>query len=190
MTKVRVHELAKELGMENKELLDLLQKKNIVVKNHMSTLDEEVAGEIRKERAGQAEKKEEKTEGDSAAASAEKTDGAHKKKNLAYVIRPQNSRNSGRIQGNRQNQRGQRMSQGGTRPSADARQARQDRPARPAQAGRPAGERPVRPERGDRPVRPSQPSAENRPVRPAGENRPVRPAQASAGTGRRAPYVR
>ena len=73
------------------------------------------------------------------------------------------------------------MSQGGTRPSADARQARQDRPARPAQAGRPAGERPVRPERGDRPVRPSQPSAENRPVRPAGENRPVRPAQASAG---------
>ncbi len=181
MTKVRVHELAKELGMENKELLDLLQKKNIVVKNHMSTLDEEVAGEIRKERAGQAEKKEEKTEGDSAAASAEKTDGAHKKKNLAYVIRPQNSRNSGRIQGNRQNQRGQRMSQGGTRPSADARQARQDRPARPAQAGRPAGERPVRPERGDRPVRPSQPSAENRPVRPAGENRPVRPAQASAG---------
>lgn len=181
MTKVRVHELAKELGMENKELLDLLQKKNIVVKNHMSTLDEEVAGEIRKERAGQAEKKEEKTEGDSAAASAEKTDGAHKKKNLAYVIRPQNSRNSSRIQGNRQNQRGQRMSQGGTRPSADVRQARQDRPARPAQAGRPAGERPVRPERGDRPVRPSQPSAENRPVRPAGENRPVRPAQASAG---------
>lgn len=57
MTKVRVHELAKELGMENKELLDLLQKKNIVVKNHMSTLDEEVAGEIRKERAGQAKRK-------------------------------------------------------------------------------------------------------------------------------------
>ena len=37
-------------------------------------------------------RQEEKTEGDSAAASAEKTDGAHKKKNLAYVIRPQNSR--------------------------------------------------------------------------------------------------
>ena len=140
MTKVRVHELAKELGMENKELLDLLQKKNIVVKNHMSTLDEEVAGEIRKERAGQAEKKEEKTEGDSAAASAEKTDGAHKKKNLAYVIRPQNSRNSSRIQGNRQNQRGQRMSQGGTRPSADARQARQE-PSGASGAGRPSGRR-------------------------------------------------
>ena len=54
MTKVRVHELAKELGMENKELVDLLQKKNVVVKNHMSTLEEEVASEIRRERAGQA----------------------------------------------------------------------------------------------------------------------------------------
>ncbi|HIV52042.1 MAG TPA: translation initiation factor IF-2 [Candidatus Mediterraneibacter norwichensis] len=188
MTKVRVHELAKELGMENKELLDLLQKKNIDVKNHMSTLEEDVAGEIRRERAGRPERKEGKAEGDSAAGAAEKADGAHKKKNLAYVIRPQNSRNSSRIQGNRQNQRSQRPAQGGARPSADARQARPERPerpARPAQAARPEkAERPVRPERAERPARPAQTSAENRPVRPAGEgrpageNRPVRPAQA------------
>ena len=188
MTKVRVHELAKELGMENKELLDLLQKKNIDVKNHMSTLEEDVAGEIRRERAGRPERKEEKAEGDSAAGAAEKADGAHKKKNLAYVIRPQNSRNSSRIQGNRQNQRSQRPAQGGARPSADARQARPERPerpARPAQAARPEkAERPVRPERAERPARPAQTSAENRLVRPAGEgrpageNRPVRPAQA------------
>ena len=188
MTKVRVHELAKELGMENKELLDLLQKKNIDVKNHMSTLEEDVAGEIRRERAGRPERKEEKAEGDSAAGAAEKADGAHKKKNLAYVIRPQNSRNSSRIQGNRQNQRSPRPAQGGARPSADARQARPERPerpARPAQAARPEkAERPVRPERAERPARPAQTSAENRPVRPAGEgrpageNRPVRPAQA------------
>ena len=59
MTKVRVHELAQELGMENKELVDLLQKKNVDVKNHMSKLEEDVASQIRKERAGQAEKKEE-----------------------------------------------------------------------------------------------------------------------------------
>ena len=64
MTKVRVHELAKELGMENKELVDLLQKKNVDVKNHMSTLEEDVASQIRKERAGQAEKKEENPEGE------------------------------------------------------------------------------------------------------------------------------
>ena len=154
----------------------------------MSTLEEDVAGEIRRERAGRPERKEEKAEGDSAAGAAEKADGAHKKKNLAYVIRPQNSRNSSRIQGNRQNQRSQRPAQGGARPSADARQARPERPerpARPAQAARPEkAERPVRPERAERPARPAQTSAENRPVRPAGEgrpageNRPVRPAQA------------
>ena len=194
MTKVRVHELAKELGMENKELVDLLQKKNVDVKNHMSTLEEDVASQIRKERAGQAEKKEEKPEGENAAQGADKADGAPKKKNLAYVIRPQNSRNSSRIQGNRQGQRGQRPAQGGGRPAADGRQSRPergDRPARPVQAGRPAGERPTRPAGENRPARPA---GENRPVRPAGEgrpateNRPARPAQTSAGpAGERRP---
>ena len=195
MTKVRVHELAKELGMENKELVDLLQKKNVVVKNHMSTLEEEVASEIRRERAGQAEKKEEKPQGESAAAhAAEKTDGTPKKKNLAYVIRPQNSRNSSRIQGNRQGQRGARPAQGGARPGADARAPRPERgerPSRPASPARPAGERPVRPERGERPSqtaadtrlpRPAgegRPTGENRPARLAGESRPSRPAQAA-----------
>ena len=185
MTKVRVHELAKELGMENKELLDILQKKNVVVKNHMSTLEEDVASEIRKEREGQTEKRTEKSEGD-AASPAEKADGAHKKKNLAYVIRPQNSRNSSRIQGNRQGQRSQRPTQGGTRPGTDARQSRPERPARQNQTGRSSGERPVRPERGERPVRPAQNAAENRPARPSGEGRPTRPVQTSGGpTGER-----
>ena len=32
MTKVRVQELAKELGMDNKELLDIVQKKDADVK--------------------------------------------------------------------------------------------------------------------------------------------------------------
>ena len=36
MTKMRVHELAKELGIENKELIEIMQKKNVEVKNHMS----------------------------------------------------------------------------------------------------------------------------------------------------------
>ena len=38
MTKIRVHELAKELGMENKVLMDVLKKKEVDVKSHMSTL--------------------------------------------------------------------------------------------------------------------------------------------------------
>ena len=48
MTKMRVHELAKELGIDNKELIEILQKKNVEVKNHMSSLEDSVAEEIRR----------------------------------------------------------------------------------------------------------------------------------------------
>ena len=49
MTKMRVHELAKELGVDNKELVEMLHKKNVEVKNHMSTVEDDVADEIRRE---------------------------------------------------------------------------------------------------------------------------------------------
>ena len=63
MTKMRVHELAKELGIENKELIEILQKKNVEVKNHMSSLEDSVADEIRREHSGSmAAKPEMKTE--------------------------------------------------------------------------------------------------------------------------------
>ena len=56
MTKMRVHELAKELGMENKDLVDILQKKNVEIKNHMSTIEDNVADEIRREMSAKSEK--------------------------------------------------------------------------------------------------------------------------------------
>ena len=37
MTKMRVHELAKELGVENKTLMEALEKKQVEVKSHMSS---------------------------------------------------------------------------------------------------------------------------------------------------------
>ena len=52
MTKMRVHELAKELNMENREILDMLKARNIEVKNHMSTLEDDVTESIRKEVQG------------------------------------------------------------------------------------------------------------------------------------------
>ena len=60
MAKIRVHDLAKELGMESKELVDILKSKNIEAKGQ-STLEDDVAAQIRKEAAGRksAEKKEE-----------------------------------------------------------------------------------------------------------------------------------
>lgn len=49
-TKIRVNQLARELGMESKELVDFLQKEGFdSVKSHSSTLDEEEAELIRKQ---------------------------------------------------------------------------------------------------------------------------------------------
>ena len=40
MGKIKVHELAKELGMQSKELVDKLINMQYDVKNHMSSLDD------------------------------------------------------------------------------------------------------------------------------------------------------
>ncbi len=47
MGRMRVHELAKELNMSNKDLLDLIQKLGLQVKNHMSALTESAVQRIR-----------------------------------------------------------------------------------------------------------------------------------------------
>ena len=49
MGKMRVHELAKELGLENRALLDILAKKKVEVKNHMNSLEESVVSDLRRE---------------------------------------------------------------------------------------------------------------------------------------------
>ena len=49
MSKIRVYELAKELGMENKELISRLEKLGIAVKSHSSTLEDSDIERIRKE---------------------------------------------------------------------------------------------------------------------------------------------
>ena len=44
MSKIRVHELAKELNIESKELITILMEEfNIEAKNHMSTIEDEDA---------------------------------------------------------------------------------------------------------------------------------------------------
>ena len=205
MTKMRVHELARELGMDNKELVDILQKKNVEIKNHMSTIEDNIAEEIRSEVSSKGEKKTSGEEEKAAGKTAEQAESAApKKKNLAFVIRPQNSKNSSRIQGSRPAQRqgrpgqqGARNAQAGTRPAHGARPAgeRPARPERPAQGARPAAEKrpaehPVqtqaeRPVQTERPARTERPAAE---ARPAGERqtRTERPARAErpAQTGR------
>lgn len=47
MTRIRVHELAKEFNMENKDMIDRISKQGILVKNHMSTLTDAQVLKIR-----------------------------------------------------------------------------------------------------------------------------------------------
>lgn len=46
MSKVRVYELAKELGTTSKKLIEVMEGMNIAVKNHMSTLEDEQAEKV------------------------------------------------------------------------------------------------------------------------------------------------
>ncbi len=132
MTKMRVHELAKELGIENKALMDMLGKKNVEVKSHMSSLADEVVEEIRNERKGSAPAEK--------PAQSEKPadESAPKKKNIVQVFRPQNSKSGGRMPNGRQGQRpqGQRQ-QPGQRPQG-------------SQGQKPQGQRPTGASQGQR----------------------------------------
>ncbi len=49
MTRIRVHELAKEFNMDNKDLIDRIAKLGILVKNHMSTLTDPQVLKIRQQ---------------------------------------------------------------------------------------------------------------------------------------------
>ncbi len=49
MTKLRVHELAKELNIDNKDLIDRIEKLGFQVKNHMSTLTDSAVLKIRQQ---------------------------------------------------------------------------------------------------------------------------------------------
>ena len=189
MAKARVYELAKELGVGNKEILEQLKKKNVEVKNHMSTVEDNVAEEIRRENAG---RNEEPAKAEPAAEKAgEKDSTVPKKKNLAFVVRPQNSRNSSRLQGNKRpgaNQ-GRGAAQGNARGG-------ENRPVRAAGAeGRPvrteraaqAGTRQEKTDRAERTVRTEKPAQTERTVRterPAQTERMVRTERPAQTAGR------
>ena len=47
MSKIRVHELARELGRQNKEVIECLKSGGIDVKSHMSNVDEAQAAMVK-----------------------------------------------------------------------------------------------------------------------------------------------
>ena len=122
MTKVRVHEIAKELNKQNKDVIDFLRSKNMEVSSHMSSLSDEQIAMIKAEFGPKEEQP--------------------KKKNIVQVFRPQNSQN-GR-QGNRPNQKPERRPEGqqSQRPEGQA-----QRPERRPEGQRPEGQKFERRER-------------------------------------------
>ena len=148
-------------------------------KKSLNTREDNVAEDIRREAAGK--------DAEMAADKTTEKEGAPKKKNLAFVVRPQNSKNSSRLQGKRPGQGRQGQNQGrpngdGKRPAAG--QSRSNGEGKPARTEKPAAksERPVRAAE-DRPARPAQNGARSerpqgsrteRTGRPSGEGRPVR----------------
>ena len=58
MTRLRVYELARDLNMTNKVLLEKLDDLDISVKSHMSTLDDDIIAQIKSSFFSTPQKKE------------------------------------------------------------------------------------------------------------------------------------
>ncbi len=97
MAKMRVHELAKEIEKQSKEIINFLFGKGIEVKNHMATLEEDQVEMVRKELASVSKEEKEKKP-------------VKKKSNIIFVSNPQNSRKSGSVRGRTQGGQGRQNS--------------------------------------------------------------------------------
>ena len=174
MAKMRVHELAKELGKQNKEIMEILNQKGVGVTSHMSALEDKQIEIVKKTVTG-----EEKPNMENRPSETPKNNEgeAPKKKNISQVFHPQNSRTGMGRPGQRGPRPGQRSQNGERRPAqggerSGAASASQDERRPQGQGGerRPSsGERRPQGQSGER--RPS--SGERRPQGQGGERRPA-----------------
>jgi len=163
MSKIRVYELAKELGRDNKEIINCLTANGIEVKSHMSVLEEDQIQTVKRQVPVKEVVRKPAAEA-APAAEVAKTGEAPKKKNISRVFHSQNSRTG--------IQRPSGMRTQGQRPAAGSRPAGQ-RPAAAPQ-NRPAAAKPAQTE-----VKPAAPVQNTE--KPAVAANAVKPAvQASA----------
>ena len=165
MAKMRVHELAKELGKTNKEIIETLTAKGVEAKSHMSAVEEESVAAVKVAFAPKEEPK---------------------KKNVVHVFRPQNTKSGGRTGqgGNRPAQ--QRRPEGqNNRPPANRPNA-----GGPTRTNNATPSRPTNQVSNNRPN--NNAKSQGRPVNQSGQNRPYnnagsqgRPANQS---GQNRPY--
>lgn len=111
MAKMKVYELAQEIGVKSAEILALLKNKGIEVKSHMSVLEDGQVEDVRKTMKAPAKSEEapktttEKSEPSKAAASGETKAASKtgegvvkKKKSIIFVSNPHNSKMPGAAQ--------------------------------------------------------------------------------------------
>ena len=153
MSEMRVHELAKELGRANKEVMEYLKGKGIEVKSHMSMLEDEHVEMVRKgvgsrpvpvKKEAEGSEKPAKT-GEKTAEAGARPAGAPKKKNITRIFRSQNSRTG------IQKPAGMRTAEdkpagtraAGSRPAGTRPAGARPTGTRPAEAAKTAGSRPA-----------------------------------------------
>ncbi len=116
MAKIKVHELAKELGKQSKDILSFLQEKGTPAKAAQSSVEDDVAQMVRSAFGGGAKVQEpeaakaESTKADVSRTEAGGDDAPKKKKKIIFVSNPQNSKMSG--QRSAQSQGGQQARTG------------------------------------------------------------------------------
>jgi translation initiation factor IF-2 len=123
MAKLKVHELAKELNIQSKEVLTYLQGAGVEVKAAQSSLEDDIVNKVRGKFAGGGDKKNEEKENKSQGITGEKLEEHDneihkKKKNIIFVSNPYNSKIAGtnsqkpQTQSNSNNQKGSSTSSG------------------------------------------------------------------------------
>ena len=133
MSKIRVHELAKELNTNNKEIMNYLKEKKIEVKSHMSTIEDAVANDIRtkfgntKNEGMNSNKMNINKENDVKEKNGAKPEEHKKKASISAVYNPQYGKNPATRNGQRKT-----MSGTGEKPQPE----RRPRPAAPQQERR------------------------------------------------------
>lgn len=94
MSKIRIHEYAKEKGLTSKEIIDFLESKNIEVKSHMSSLEDDVLKVLDAEFNKNAKDAAQKPAGNKPAAKQNSKQNQQKNNNNKNQRSKQNQKNS------------------------------------------------------------------------------------------------
>ena len=94
MSKIRIHEYAKETGLTSKEIIDFLESKNIEVKSHMSSLEDDVLKVLDAQFKKNAKKADAKPAADKPAAKQNNTKQNQQKNNNNRNKNQKNSKNN------------------------------------------------------------------------------------------------